>query len=240
MTDTKAQEFIKPRAWRGGDLVGDWQVTLKLDGVRAIWHDQQGWLSRANKPLYNVPPWQPGGARDCELFVGSFRDTIRAARTKLPTGATPTIQPKHLYGLDQLDARLHWGRLINPSAAEILAELRRATDRGFEGLVLRQRDRWVKVKPKETHDVFITGFSEGKGRHLGRLGFIDTAKGAVGSGFSDAERQSLWTEAMAGRLIGQMVEVSCMEFTSNGQFRHPFFVRMRPDKFAAQELPSHR
>lgn len=222
----------KPRAWNGKGLLGDWLVTLKLDGVRAIWHDEHGWLSRANKPLYNIPPHQPGSARDCELFVGSFRDTIRATRTKFPTGETPPIYPQHLYGLDQLDERLHWGRLLDPSAAKIQAELKRATDRGIEGLVLRQGNYWMKVKPEETHDVVITGFNEGRGRHRGRLGFINTAKGAVGSGFSDAERHSLWSEAMAGRLIGQKVEVSCMEFTSNGQFRHPFFVRMRPDKIA--------
>lgn len=222
----------KPRAWNGKGLTGDWLVTLKLDGVRAIWHDEHGWMSRASKPLYNIPPWQPGIARDCELFVGSFRDTIRATRTKFPTDDTPPIAREHLYGLDRLDPRLQWGTLFNPSTADIRAEFRRATDRGFEGLVLRRGDRWVKVKPEETHDVVITGFNEGRGRHRGRLGFINTPRGAVGLGFSYAERQSLWANAMAGRLIGQVVEVSCMEFTANGNFRHPFFVRLRPDKLA--------
>jgi hypothetical protein len=226
--DMETHKLIKPRAWNGKALSGDWSVTLKLDGVRAILHDEQGWLSRANKPLYNIPPWQQGTARDCELFVGTFRDTIRATRTKFPTHETPQIQPKNLYGIDQLDPRLRWGRVANPSTDDIRAKLRSATDLGFEGLVLRQKDCWIKVKPEETHDVVITGYGEGRGRHLGRLGFINTSRGAVGSGFSDAERQSLW--AKPERLIGQVVEVSCMEFTSNGQFRHPFFVRMRPDK----------
>ena len=100
--------------------------------------------------------------------------------------------------------------------------------------MLRQGGRWIKVKPEETHDVAITGFVEGKGKHLGRLGYVTTDKGAVGAGFTDAERQLLWTEAVAKRLIGQVIEVSCMEFTPNGQFRHPVFVRMRPDKLASQ------
>ncbi|UGA43028.1 hypothetical protein HU230_0032865 [Bradyrhizobium quebecense] len=105
-----------------------------------------------------------------------------------------------------------------------------ANDLGHEGLVLRQRNHWIKVKPEETHDVTITGFFEGRGKHSGRLGYVTTAKGGVGSGFSDTERELLWAEAKAGRLVGQMIEVSCLEITLDGQFRHPFFVRMRPDK----------
>jgi hypothetical protein len=226
----KAAEINRPRAWNGSQLAGDWLVTLKIDGVRAVWHNAQGWLSRACKPLYNIPSWQPGGPRDCEVFVGSFRDTIRATRTKFAKGNTPSILPSHMYGLDQLDPRLHWGTLANPTSDDIVAKLQRANELGYEGLVLRRGDVWIKIKPAETHDVTITGYVEGRGKHLGRLGYVKTAQGAVGSGFTDAEREILWAEAKAARLIGQVIEVSCQEFTLGGQFRHPFFVRMRPDK----------
>jgi len=219
----KAQEIIKPRAWHGKDLVGDWRVTLKLDGVRAIWHNQRGWLSRANKPLFNIPPWQPGSARDCELFVGSFRDTIRATRTRFPNDETPLIKPEDLYGLHPLDARLHRGILTNPTAADICRELQHVNDLGFEGLVLRQDDHWIKIKPEETHDVSITGYGEGTGKHLGRLGFVTTGRGSVSSGFSDSERELLWSDAKAGQLIGQVVEVSCMELSPNGAIPSPLF-----------------
>jgi hypothetical protein len=84
-------EITRPRAWNGNKLAGDWLVTLKLDGVRAIWHDEQGWLSRANKPLYNLPPWHQDQTRDCEVFVGSFRDTIRATRTKFKRVTRPSF-----------------------------------------------------------------------------------------------------------------------------------------------------
>jgi ATP-dependent DNA ligase len=220
----------RPRSWNGKPLAGEWLVTVKIDGVRAIWHDQLGWLSRAGKQLYNIPPWQRGHARDCEIFVGAFRDTIRATRTRLTKQDTPAIQPQHLYGLDQLDARLRWGTLKNPSTTDILAQLQRANARGHEGIVLRQADRWIKVKPEETHDVIVTDFTEGEGKHRGRLGFVTTSKGAVGAGFTDKEREILWAEAQAGRLVGQVIEVNCMQFTPMGQFRHPYFVRMRPDK----------
>lgn len=224
------QEIIKSATWNGKALTGEWQVTLKVDGVRAIWHDELGWQSRAKNPLYNIPRWQPGQACDCELFVHSFRDTIIATRTKLPKSDTPTIRPDHLYGLDQLDPRLEFGTLLNPSADDILHQLNHARVLGFEGLVLRQGDRWIKVKPEETHDVAITGFVEGRGKHAGRLSIVQTPLGNVGSGFSDEERAQLWAEAQAGTLIGQIVEVSCMEFTPTGKFRHPVFLRMRPDK----------
>lgn len=226
-------EINRPRAWHGNKLVGDWLVTLKVDGVRAIWNDEQGWLSRANKPLYNLPPWHQGRPRDCEIFVGSFRDTIRATRTRSLKGATPSILPTHMYGLEPLDPRLHWGTLTDPTADDIRAELRRANDLGHEGLVLRQRNDWVKIKPEETHDVTITGFVEGRGKHIGRLGYVKTAKGDVGTGFTDAEREVLWAEAKAGRLVGQVIEVSCLQITSAGNFRHPSFTRMRPDKLIA-------
>jgi ATP-dependent DNA ligase len=229
----KTCQINKPRAWNGNKLAGDWLVTVKIDGVRAIWHDEQGWFSRANKPLYNIPRWQEGSARDCEVFVGTFRDTIRATRTKFLKGDTPSILLQHMYGLEPLDPRLRWGTLTNPAADDILAQFQRANDLGYEGLVLRQGDRWIKIKPEETHDVAITGYGEGKGKHLGRLGYVLTDKGDVGSGFTDTEREILWAEAKAERLVGQVIEVSCMQFTPAGQFRHPFFVRMRPDKVVA-------
>ncbi|MEH2539171.1 hypothetical protein [Bradyrhizobium sp. AZCC 1699] len=230
MTDRKINN---PRSWNGKALTGNWLVTLKLDGVRAIWHDERGWLSRANKSLHNIPPWRAAQPRDCEVFVNNFRDTIRATRTRCLKQDTPSIAQEHLYGLALLDQRLRWGCLTNPTPADIRAQLKRANDLGYEGLVLRQGDDWVKIKPVETHDILITGFTEGKGKHRGRLGFVSTAKGAVGAGFTDAEREILWAEAKAERLVGQVIEVSCMQFTPSGQFRHPVFVRMRPDKLVA-------
>ncbi|MGY4511400.1 hypothetical protein [Bradyrhizobium sp. USDA 3650] len=231
MADT---EINRPRSWSGQSLIGDWLVSLKIDGVRAIWRgDDHGWQSRAKRPLYNIPPPPPGGPRDCEVFVGSFQDTIRATRTRSPKADTPIVLPEHIYGLEALDPRLHRGSLTNPTSSDILARLRQANDLGHEGLVLRRGNTWLKVKPEETHDVTITGYCQGRGRHLGRLGYVTTIKGAVGAGFTDAERELLWAEAKAGRLVGQIIEVSCMQFSPRGKFRHPSFIRMRPDRGSA-------
>ncbi|MBR1240267.1 ATP-dependent DNA ligase [Bradyrhizobium sp. AUGA SZCCT0274] len=233
----KIDEINRPSPWNGKPLKGEWLMTLKLDGVRAIWHDELGWMSRADKPLYNIPPWT-GGPRDCEIYVGNFRDTIRATRTKHLRPATPVVRRDHLYGLDPLDARLRWGTLTNPTADDIQSQLQRANSLGYEGLVLRQRDHWIKIKPEETHDVIIIGYVEGRGKHLGRLGYVKTAMGDVGSGFTDNEREVLWAEAKADRLIGQVIEVSSMETTTNAKFRHPSFVRTRPDKLAPGRSPA--
>ncbi|WP_398467082.1 hypothetical protein [Tardiphaga sp.] len=227
------QSINKPFTWNGKALCGEWLVSLKVDGVRAIWHDELGWQSRAGKPLHNIPRWN-GGPRDCELYVDSFRDTIIATRTRVRKFDTPPIRPEHLYGIDQLDPRLQFGTLLNPTADAILHHLSRSRSLGFEGLVLRQGDSWIKVKPEETHDVPIIGFVEGRGKHVGRLGIVHTPLGNVGSGFSDQEREELWTEGQAGTLVGQILEVSCMEFTATGKFRHPTFIRMRPDKKVSQ------
>ncbi|KRR26214.1 hypothetical protein CQ14_21300 [Bradyrhizobium lablabi] len=224
-------EINKPIPWNGKALDGVWSVTFKVDGVRAV-YDGRGWFSRAGKPLYNIPPWI-GGARDCEVFVNSFRDTIRATRTVRWKSNTPPIRHEHLFGLDILDPRLDNGTLHDPTAQEIRAALEGARTLGFEGLVLRQGDCWLKVKPEETYDVEITGFVEGRGKHGGRLGLVTTPLGDVGSGFSDEQRTALWADAQAGTLVGQVIEVSCMMLTAAGMFRHPRFVRMRPDKLPA-------
>lgn len=228
----QTRKINQPTSWSGKQLTGDWLVTLKIDGVRAIWHDGLGWMSRAEKPLHNIPPWT-SGPRDCEIFVGTFHDTIRATRTKHSQPDTPLVLPEHLYGLDTLDTRLRFCTFSNPTADDIQSHLQRASTLGYEGLVLRQGDHWIKVKPEETHDVAITGYVEGRGKHLGRLGYVKTAKGSVGSGFTDIEREVLWAEAKADRLVGQVIEVRVMEITANGKFRHPSFVRTRPDKLVS-------
>jgi hypothetical protein len=228
--------YIKAKPWSGKALSGHWHLTLKIDGVRALW-DGKRWLSRADKPLYNIPAWNQGLPTDCEVYLGSFRDTIRAVRTQKLKDDTPRIGYEHLYGLDPLDPRLARGVVFNPTQGMIEEMLGVALDQGYEGLVLRQGTTWLKVKPEETYDVAVTGAIEGTGKHAGRLGALETDLGEVGTGFSDEERQNLWLWHTTGHngiadcpLAGQVIEVSCLQLTPDGKFRHPRFVRLRPDK----------
>ena len=96
---------------------------------------------------------------------------------------------------------------------------------GNEGLVIWHEKGPTKVKEKYTYDVTITGWNEGKGRNKGRLGAFTTAMGNVGIGFTDEER-----DMYKSNMVGMTIEVECMELTNDGKFRHPRFVRIRPDK----------
>lgn len=223
--------MIKAKHWSGEALPGRWLVTYKIDGVRALWNGER-WMSRADKPLYNIPPHQPGDPTDCEVYLGSFKDTIRGTRTQHLKPDTPVVLREHLYGLDPLDRRL-LGTLLSPNATviSIHAAMKDALAQGFEGLILRQDEKWIKVKPEATHDIAITGVIEGEGKHVGRLGALMTKMGNVGTGLTDEDRNELWQRHLSGEpLIGQIVEVSYMHLTDDGMFRHPRFVRMRPDK----------
>lgn len=244
--------MIRAKPWNGKDLKGDWQVTYKIDGVRALWNfDEERWESRAGKPLYNLapPPLIKGGYAyyDCEVYCGTpgmtsaqrFKRTIQMVRSK--SGKYGPILPQELYSLEPLDERLQYrtGRpfgivapgqgepISNPSAETIRGILKMALVRGVEGIVLRQGDKWLKVKPLDTYDVKVTGWIAGRGKHMGKLGALTTNYGNVGTGFSDSQRHIYWGDSS---LIGSIIEVSCMSITADGKFRHPRFIRLRPDK----------
>ena len=116
--------------------------------------------------------------------------------------------------------------MTNPSKAAIELYLQQALAYGYEGLVLRSGDKWLKVKDKQTEDVKILDLVEGKGKYVGKLGAFLTPIGKVGTGFTDAQRAEFNDQS----LIGETVEVEFMEYTKEGKARHPRFIRMRYDK----------
>lgn len=210
--------MIKAKVWKINPLKGAWLFTRKIDGVRALWDGTQ-WLSRANKPLYNMPEYK-GGAKDVEVFYKDFAASITLTRTQINGTKVPDDA---LYGLEPLDERLIVKTLVNPTVEQIEDELRYALERGDEGLILRQGDKWLKVKPNITHDVKVIGVIEGKGKHAGKMGALITPMGKVGTGFTDKDREIKdW--------MGKIIEVESMQLTPYGKFRHPRFIRERPDK----------
>lgn len=200
----------------GQSLKGVWQVSRKIDGVRALKHPTLGYISRNGKPLYNLEGCE---GDDVEIFHNSWNDTISLVRTK---DGEPVPQ-EYVYSLDPLDPRLDLGAIPNPDALDVNRMLEAALARGDEGLVLRQGRVWLKVKPQETYDVEVTGIKPGKGKYKGKIGSLITPMGCV-SGMTDEERETLRDS------IGQIIEVECMELTKNGKFRHPRFKRLRFDK----------
>lgn len=122
-------------------------------------------------------------------------------------------------------------------------------NQGFEGIMIKEMSApyeckrntfWMKWKPTITVDLKVVGVEEGTGRNMGRLGALvcagtDDSKEIsvnVGSGFSDADRDSLWTDR--NLVIGRTVEILCDVITQNQDgtysLRFPRFVRFRDDK----------
>lgn len=232
--------WTKAKNWNGEDLKGLWEFSCKIDGVRAF-RQGDGYVSRNGKPLYNIP-LVDAAPEGFEIYkpVGpvsklNFQATIMAVRAK----NKPDRRLAHecIYSLDPVDDRLYLTALMDPSAIIIKAILSIVVYDGYEGLILRGAGSWLKVKPFETYDVRITGFREGKGKDAGRLGAVETPMGRVGTGFSAALRQEIWDRR--DEYQNKLIEVSCLQLTPDGKFRHAAFERFRDDK-DEEDFPSAR
>ncbi len=149
--------YMKSKDWNGKDLPGIWDYTIKIDGVCALVREGVA-TSRRDKPLHNIPDGMPDGMYEC--FVGTFKDTIVATRTK---NKKIIIAPNQMFLLNPLDYRL---RLYSRGSGEkkyIESALKEVLSKGYEGLVLRKGDKWIKVKPVVTYDVTVIGFQLGTG-----------------------------------------------------------------------------
>jgi DNA ligase-1 len=122
---------------------------------------------------------------------------------------------------------------------------------GFEGIMLKDLDApyafkkslsWLKVKPIHEGDFIVIGAVEGRGKHKGKLGALKLVgtvqwkgkdvkvESEVGTGFNDPQREELWADFKANKLIGRIVEVEYQEVTEDGALRFPAFKRVRDDK----------
>jgi ATP-dependent DNA ligase len=206
--------MLKAMPWNGEPLLGEWVITRKLDGVRALISNGVA-RSRAAKPLCNLDGVPDG---DYEVFDTDWSTTVSRVRK----AGTP-VELHRLYSLEPLDERLLIGTVVDPTSEEIRTYMADAVAAGDEGIVVRQLDTWIKVKPLETYDVEVTGSIPGKGRNEGRMGALITSLGSVGTGFTDAQREAVYPE-------GTIIEVSAQGLTPDGKFRFPRFMRVRFDK----------
>ena len=119
------------------------------------------------------------------------------------------------------------------------AELARVESLGGEGLMLRQpgskyvagrSSTLLKVKTFHDAEAVVTGYQAGAGRHKGRMGALlvrlpDGAEFAVGTGFSDREREN-------PPAIGATITFRYQEFSDGGVPRFPSWVGVRRDAIA--------
>lgn len=121
-----------------------------------------------------------------------------------------------------------------------------AIEGGYEGIMIKDPQApyelkrsvgWLKQKPYIEVSLEVNAVEEGTGRNVGKLGAfvcegVDDGKSImvnVGSGFSDAQRDSFW--AARNEVVGQVVEVRADAITQNqdGSFslRFPRFLHFR-------------
>lgn len=131
------------------------------------------------------------------------------------------------YGIPFLPFRLYGGE----SRQELLDSL----PLHGEGYVLKDGNllAWQKVKPANTIDVIVDGYTEGRGRHFGVIGAmkcrtIDGTHVANVAGMSDDDRYDITYRQ--DELIGAVCEVKYQSITPKGKLRHPRFIKWRDDK----------
>lgn len=73
MSDLRPYKF---KTYKEELIRADMVISLKIDGVMAIQTFPGNWVSRNNKPLYNIP--EIPGIEVAEIFLGDFKASISA------------------------------------------------------------------------------------------------------------------------------------------------------------------
>lgn len=229
---------LKRANWDGNDITVSGVLSYKLDGICCIIDRKLGkCISRNGNELlhtdaiYNT--YKYTNVLAGEIFYNDFKTTISSVKTH----GNYQISVNQFYPhtpATNVDSRLF---IREVSDEEILysdviqSTLEDSIQTGYEGLVFQSYlGNIIKIKKSDTYDVLIEDIIEGEGRNKGKLGAFVTNRGNVGTGLTDSERIEYFTKD----LIGSVIEVTCMEVTKNGKFRHSRFIRLRTDKLPNQ------
>jgi len=214
-------KYTKATYYNDEPLTGEWELYVKLDGVRALRLADGSVVSRNSKPLHNLDSL---AFTDAEIFKDSWNESVSLVRTE----SYKYIGQESVYQLDPPDPRLVLGLSIAPTAEYLNNLMEEMLEGGHEGLIIRKGKKWMKVVPELQADVRITGYKEGTGKFAGSLGSLQTAHGSVGSGLDDKLRADYWD--VKESLIGKIIQVGYRELTAAGKLRFPAFKCMRWDK----------
>lgn len=105
---------------------------------------------------------------------------------------------------------------------------------GYYHVGKRRANTWYKVKAFDTVDCRIVGFEPGKGKYEGAIGALvlqdPTGRELRISGMTDSQRNDM-TVYFRERYAGKVCEVRFFGKVGSAKdgYRHPQFVRMRPD-----------
>lgn len=173
-------------------------------------HPDDGWL-RLRFAIFDVPA-APGG----------FTRRVEEARRWFAGHPSP-----HAFVIEQIPIR---------EQGEIELELQRIEKLGGEGLIIRKPDALyragrsaeiLKVKNYRDAEATVVAHLPGQGRNAGRLGALlvaldDGTQFRIGSGFSDAERES-------PPPVGAVITFKFYGSYASGIPKFPSFLRIRED-----------
>jgi len=158
---------------------------------------------------------------DAPQAKGTFEERMQFLRGTLPEGNefVRLVAQERCQGADQL-----------------MAERDRVVKRGGEGVMLRQPGSayeprrsatLLKVKPYDDAEATVIAHEPGKGKDAGKLGALrvrtdDGREFSIGSGFTDAERES-------PPPVGTIITYRFEGLTAKGLPRFPSYLRVRRD-----------
>lgn len=229
---TDGTSYEKATHHNDKQLKGIWEVTYKIDGVRALRRSDGSVVSRNSKPLYNLDHLE---FTDAEIFRKNWETSVSLVRTH----SYKEITQEDVYQLKrgELDKRLIPGyTLHNPTLEDRVACMEAAVDKGYEGIVLRGFSprglpQWIKVVPKKTIDIRITGFEmSDKESRKGYIKCFHTDWGKIpATGFPTYQLQRI-AAIGAEDYIDSIAEVEFREWTANKKMRFPAWLRWRWEK----------
>lgn len=242
------------KTWKGEPVVyatdkydGHGMVLEKsVDGISLLCSAKRSWAPIENQFFCNFAKYAPNDTKiHVEVYVegGEATDVIHYLTRMKPLSMRVTGietwggRDQTLAGMETIDGLCHicglqaaqwslWYTNVDYTALAIKRKL--------EGFVFKScsyvPDRMYKVKPVLTVDLIISGFIDGKGKYVNKVGAIRCIDGegkevCTVSGMTDKIRFSLCAADE-----GRVVEVAYQKVTRDKRLRHPRFKRFRDDK----------
>ena len=198
-----------------------------------------GWCRDTKKQHTEVEAYIHDSMTIEEFIAADTADTyyVRAGYLKLHMTSNPYL---HLIPQYHVECE-----------AALMALAKSVWARGGEGVVARtefggyypgKRNAYmVKVKKGVSFDLKVIGLEEGTGKYLGCTGKLVcqdlTGKIVkVGSGLSDEQRKTWWSDFGYDEIVGKIVQVDAMSVSTKGVLREPRFKGIRYDKKEADAI----